>query len=83
MILEKDFEIGNVKYHLLLKTFKDCDWVDTKYLIIISKENEGHHISSWSDQYGFHVWVVGGIETMAVPTMKEMKVLFIKYLTNS
>jgi hypothetical protein len=83
MILNKDFQIGGKKYHLTLKTFRDCDWDDTKYVIVIRGYDEwATHISSWSNEYGFHVWV-SGTQTYPVATMKEAKVLLLKHLTNS
>jgi hypothetical protein len=84
MIVEKEFLVGNKKYHFLLKTFKDCGWAGTKYLIAIThkKINGITHICSWSDENGFHVWVEGN-HTTAVATMKEMKILLLKHLTNS
>lgn len=85
MIVNKDFQIGNQKYHFTLKTFKDCDWHDTRYVIAINKYDEydeWSHISSWSNEYGFYVWV-SRTQTYPVATMKEMKVLLLKHLTNS
>lgn len=84
MIVEKDFTVVDKKCHLLLKTFKDCDWAGSKYLIIIDCNDQGilTHIASWSDEFGFHVYAPE-VLTSAVPTMKEVKILLLKHLIDS
>ena len=70
--------IADKSFHIIVKTFKDCDW-EGRYIVTIYNNSDGVTLlCSWYNEYGFHVWVNNDKEDYPLLTMKDAKCKIVK-----